>query len=1003
MCKKLIFLVSLVFVLGSAWTSPSEAAVPDLVGWWKLDEGSGTTAADSSGRDMHGVLGNAPVWRDDGVHKGCLFFDGDLAHVRITHHDSLNPAAGSFTFAFWANMEVAWGTNGQTVWDLAVNKRDVGSEGYYIGANRDQGSADQAGYKFMLGDTAATRVDTPYLLVPLAEWVFVTAVLDRDQNVHKISVDGGQTWASATPPPGPIAPTQDLGIGWDIGINNYWFHGRIDDVALFSRALTPEEVLAVYTLGPLALDPTKASKPNLDDGATDVPRDVVLSWTPGEFAAPTNGHKVYFGESFNDVNDGIGGITLSASSYDPGRLDFETTYYWRVDEVNGAPDFAVHQGFVWSFTIEPVGYPIDGANIAATASSVDQPDFGPENTINGSGLDPDDLHSTEAMDMWLSGDEPQGAWIQYELDKVYKLHEMWAWNSNQAVENLFGLGLRDVAVEYSTDGVEWTALADVPEFAQAPGTSDYPHNTTVDFGGAVAKYVKLTANSNWGGIVAQYSLSEVRFFYIPLRAKEPSTDSGATDVDVNVTLGWRAGREAATHDVYLSTDEQAVIDGTALAVNVTDAGYSSALDLGNTYYWRIDEANEVETPTKWQGSVWDFTTQEFIVVDDFESYNSIETGEPGSNLIYETWKDGFDNSDPTINGSTMGYTELYQPTMESGIVHGGQQSAPMQYNNTTAALSEVTWTFAPQDWTKHGVQTLTLWFDGAAGNTGQLYVKVNGTKVVYDGDAADMQRGWQAWNIELASFGVDLQSVTTLAIGVEGFGATGTLLLDDIRLYAYSRQLITPTEPDNAGLIGHWKFDGDTLDSSGLGNHGTANGGPTYEVGKFGQAMTFDGIDDYVTIDSVTASITNDDITLAGWVKTDDTGSVYWFSCNGPANENVALFAILGGQVAMYDISTAEGHSSTLVNDSEWHHLAYSRIGSTGYVYVDGNLENTHTANFRFTDPGNRWSIGQEWDTTTASNFLAGTVDDARIYDYGLSYGEIAGLAGRTQPFDKPF
>ena len=130
MCKKLIFLVSLVFVLASAWASSAEAAIPDLVGWWKFDEGSGTTAADSSGRGTDGVLGNDPVWRDDGVHQRCLFFDGDLAHVRITHHDNLNPGAGSFTFAFWANMEVARGTRGTTVWDLAVNKRDVGSEAY---------------------------------------------------------------------------------------------------------------------------------------------------------------------------------------------------------------------------------------------------------------------------------------------------------------------------------------------------------------------------------------------------------------------------------------------------------------------------------------------------------------------------------------------------------------------------------------------------------------------------------------------------------------------------------------------------------------------------------------------------------------------------------------------------------------------------------------------------------------------------------------------------------
>ena len=1000
MCKKLIFLVSLVFVLGLVWTSPAEAAIPDLVGWWKLDEGSGTTAADSSGRDMHGVLGNDPVWRDDGVHERCLFFDGDLAHVRITHHDSLNPGAGNFTFAFWANIEVARGTNGSTVWDLAVNKRDAGSNGYYIGANRDQGNADEAGFKFMLGDTAANRVDTPYLLVPLAEWVFVTCVLDRDADTHKISVDGGQTWASATPPSGPIAPAQDLGIGWDIGINNYWFHGKIDDVALFSRALTPEEVLAVYTLGPLALDPTKASKPNLDDGATDVLRDVVLSWTPGEFAAPTNGHKVYFGESFNDVNDGIGGITLSASSYDPGRLDFETTYYWRVDEVNGAPDFAVHQGFVWSFTIEPFAITIPGENITATASSSNSEVEDSNNTINGSGLD-GNLHSTVLTDMWLTATgEPVPAWIQYDFDKVYKLHEMLVWNYN-GQSFLTAVGLKDVVVEYSSDGTNWVQIDSVNEFAQATGLDSYAPNTTVAFDGIPVMSVRIYANSNWsGGFSDQVGLSEVQFLQVPVTAREPSPDDGATDVAVDVTLSFRAGREAAKHDVYLGTDEQAVIDGTIPVATVPEPSYDSSLDLAITYYWRIDEANDAETPTTWQGNVWDFTTQEFIVVDDFESYNDIETGESGSNLVYGAWKDGFDNLDPAENGSTMGYTEMFQPTMESGIVHGGQQSAPMQYDNTVAALSEVTRTLAPQDWTKHGVQTLTLWFRGAAGNTGQLYVKVNGSKVVYDGDASDMQRGWQSWNIELALFGVDLQSVTTLAIGVEGLGATGTLLLDDVRLYPYGRQFITPAEPDNAALVGHWKLDGDTLDYSGLGNDGTANGAPTYAVGKLNQAMSFDGIDDYVAIDGVADDITSNDITLTAWVNMPPEGVWYpVISCNTATGGNVGWLAVDAGGYA--DFGNLTG--TMFVTDNNWHHLAYTRIGDIGTLYVDGVLEGTHTVGFNFS-ADNLWSIGQEWDGgPTASNFLVGTVDDVRIYDYGLSYGEVAGLAGRTQPFDKPF
>ncbi|MHC4682053.1 MAG: hypothetical protein ACYTEK_25590 [Planctomycetota bacterium] len=103
-----------------------------------------------------------------------------------------------------------------------------------------------------------------------------------------------------------------------------------------------------------------ATDPSPADKVTDVPRDVVLNWTPGIYAPAVDAHRVYLSESFNDVNDGLGGITQSTSSYDPGRLDLGTTYYWRVDEVNAPPDSTVYKGNVWSFSTEPVGYPGTG-------------------------------------------------------------------------------------------------------------------------------------------------------------------------------------------------------------------------------------------------------------------------------------------------------------------------------------------------------------------------------------------------------------------------------------------------------------------------------------------------------------------------------------------------------------------------------------------------------------------------------------------------------------------
>jgi hypothetical protein len=526
-------------------------------------------------------------------------------------------------------------------------------------------------------------------------------------------------------------------------------------------------------------DPVLAQAPAPPDGATDVPRNVALSWAPGQYAPAVNGHTVYLSDNFNDVNDGIGGIIQSAASYAPAqRLDLETTYYWRVDEVNGAPDYTVYPGDVWQFTTEPVGYPI--ANVTAAASSSDSSQGPASAVVDGSGLS-DGQHSTDAQAMWLSDAAgPQPTWIEFEFDKIHVLHEMQVWNSNINMEPVIGYGFKDVTIEYSVDGVDYTTLGTTYEFAPATGTDDYAHNTTVDFGGLQAKYVRLTPNSNWKGYVVQFGLSEVRFLHIPLRARGPQPDTGATDVDVDITLDWRAGRQAARHKVYLSTDEQVVIDGTAAAVTVTEPGHTPSLDLASTYFWRVDEANDAESSTIWQGDVWSFSTPEFLVVDDFESYNDIDPPDPASNRVFESWPDGFGVA---TNGALVGND--IPPYAERNIVHAGGQAMPLFYSNSGAATySEAEHTFdVPQDWTKHGVQTLSLHFYGTAGNTGQLYLKINGVKVVYDGDPADIAGPvWNHWSIELASLGVNLENVTTLALGIDGNAASGTLYVDDIVL-----------------------------------------------------------------------------------------------------------------------------------------------------------------------------------------------------------------------------
>jgi hypothetical protein len=621
------------------------------------------------------------------------------------------------------------------------------------------------------------------------QWHHVAGVYDGTAGI--IYIDGVLDVAQAAT--GQInASDFDLYIGENAQATGRYWNGLIDDVRLYNRALSQMEIQQII----LNIPPGLSGDPNPEDKAADVLRDVILGWKPGDYA---DKHDVYFGTVFDDVNDAsrtepLGVLVSQAqvlNTYDPeGLLDFGQTYYWRVDEVNAPPDETIFKGAVWSFTAEPFTYPIE--NIIVSASSFQKAGREPENTINGSGLDDNDLHSTDNAAMWLTTSAPQSVWIQYEFDKVYKLRQMWVWNYNAQFEYILGFGLKDVTIEYSENGTDWAALGDF-EFAQGPSANNYAHNTTIDFGDAMVKYVKLTVHSNWSGM-SQYGLSEVRFLYKPVVAWQPNPASRETGVAPDAVLSWRAGREAASHELYFSDDMQAVIDGAALVDTVSQSSYdlsSLDLELGKTYYWKINEVNEAESPSSWEGDVWSFTLTEYLIVDDFEGYDDL------CNRIFYTWIDGLGHSgDPACGvepssgngtGSTVGHFNV--PFAERTIVHEGRQSMPFEYDNTVAPYySEAQRQFdTVEDWTKGGVKTLTLYLYGDPTNApGQIYVKLNDSKVVYDGDVGKIQEAsWNQWDIDLASFGVDLRNVGMLTIGVGNStaGGLGILYIDDLRLY----------------------------------------------------------------------------------------------------------------------------------------------------------------------------------------------------------------------------
>jgi regulation of enolase protein 1 (concanavalin A-like superfamily) len=321
---------------------------------------------------------------------------------------------------------------------------------------------------------------------------------------------------------------------------------------------------------------------------------------------------------------------------------------------------------------------------------------------------------------------------------------MWVWNSNQVVESQVGFGARDVTIETSTDGTTWMTLAGVPEFNQATGEPNYVHNTTVDFGGVLARYVKLTINSAWSGSTKQAGLAEVRFFYVPVKAFGPSPALAATGVSVNGSLNWRPGRKAASHRVYLSADPKAVASDTAPVMTATqhtlDLG-PLGLDYGRTYYWKVNEVNDAASPSTWEGDVWSFTAIDYAVVDDFESYDD------ECSRLFFAWVDGFGHNGssecgvaPSLGnatGSTVG--NVNPPFAEKSIVHGGTQAMPIAYDNTKSPFyseAQREWP-TPQSWTGHGVDTLVIYLRGQA----PAFVETSPGTVLMNGIGTDI---WDA-------------------------------------------------------------------------------------------------------------------------------------------------------------------------------------------------------------------------------------------------------------------
>ncbi|HUT29409.1 MAG TPA: LamG domain-containing protein [Sedimentisphaerales bacterium] len=773
-------------------------------------------------------------------------------------------------------------------------------------------------------------------------------------------------------------------LALDLGKTYYWRIDEVNGVDTWKGSVWQ-----------LTTNDGSAFNPNPYSGEATVPRDVVVEWSAGCLA---ESHHVFFGTDFNDVNDATSSSHANVeyahvyiNQFDPnggGNLDYLTEYYWRVD-ANSASE--TWRGQVWNFRTESaivdpnlrLWYKFDGTGGDIVYDSSGREFHSSDGTVSdrwepNEGRFGGSLWCNEDIGLTVSPhmlDITNGITVSVWLKDAYRSgddnivfgasgddYELRADVPEEGGQIVWRAGndTNDV-LEWNLDGADPSRLRGWHHWGFVK--NDITGEISIYLDGRVAKSANTgvaslgnlagkafkvgTSGSGNTDLVAH--IDDFRVYDYAMSAKQvgalfrgadlekawaPIPFDNQTSVPWDVNLTWLPGDYAVEHKVFFGGSWDDVNDMTdpCATLDLGEEEYDPGLlELKGTYYWRVDEVNG---PNTWKGAVWRFTVADFIMLDDFEQYDT------GDNSVQYTWYDQYSQELGELTGAWLELARSPKP------VHGGNQAlsytydtddpwADLYYAEAWLPLEEIG---GFQDWTSEDVRLLTLFFHGQATNdaneTEQMYVAVEDTLGTYaemrygdnEGEAlSDLKvEEWQRWDIPFVYFGdsnfaavaddVDFSSIRNVYIGfgnrrTPAAAGKGIVYFDDLRLsMPFCKPEFKPigdlngdcfvgvadigeigeqwlrgdvnvnpvTEPPTSdpNLVAHWKLDGDTTDSSANAYHGTAEGAHEWVAGKDGQAIDLAG--GWVVVDDngVTPKLRMKHyVSVMAWVYIEDPGA----------------------------------------------------------------------------------------------------------------------------------
>jgi len=222
----------------NSWNTNKKLACNEtnLVGYWRLDEGSGTIAYDSSIYSNDGTLMNGPIWVD-GKYGKALSFDGADDYVSVPHNANFNPSSSGFSVGMWVSPK-------PQAWNHGILDKGNGAA-FLI---QDE-SWNTYRTRFVVGGLTPNYVDANFSFDDLVgSFHYLAFIYDPVSSKLLIYHNGtldSQVSVTGTP---SGTDTNILYIGTDMYVSNF-YNGTIDEVKIYSRALIPDEIMREYERG----------------------------------------------------------------------------------------------------------------------------------------------------------------------------------------------------------------------------------------------------------------------------------------------------------------------------------------------------------------------------------------------------------------------------------------------------------------------------------------------------------------------------------------------------------------------------------------------------------------------------------------------------------------------------------------------------------------------------------------------------------------------------------